>query len=154
MLAKADGVEYIDKGGSSLTVITRTKSGGELITKGSNTVTKPADFNWNSNPSNNANTNGEMRVDDDDEMLNNQEMGSPEKRNLLGKSPLLSGFTNNFLSPIGVGGNDSGLPAIFSHKKPLLDPRILLTPSALNKVTYPKLSEIEGANELMAKFDE
>ena len=88
LLAKADGVEYISKGGSSLTVITRTKSGSELLTKRSNTNTLVPGFNWNNTI--NANTNGEMRVDDDDEMLNNQEVGSPDKRSLLEKLPLLS----------------------------------------------------------------
>lgn len=38
LLAKADGVEYVSKGGSSLTVVTRTKS-QELTTKKSEAMT-------------------------------------------------------------------------------------------------------------------
>jgi hypothetical protein len=47
MLAKADGVEYVSKGGSSLTVVTRSKSGFD--TQKSNIRTSEID---QSNPTN------------------------------------------------------------------------------------------------------
>jgi hypothetical protein len=38
MLAKADGVEYVSKGGSSLTVVTRSKSGMDMTTRKTETL--------------------------------------------------------------------------------------------------------------------
>jgi hypothetical protein len=56
-----------------------------------------------------------------------------------------------FNGPMGVGGNE--LPGIFNHK-PKIDARMMATPTALNRIAYPKVEEIEGAKEMLAKFDD
>lgn len=73
MLAKADGVEYVSKGGSSLTVVTRSKSGFD--TQKSNIKTsemdQPVPKNAQGPPPGSQNmrrrstVNGELRVDDE-----------------------------------------------------------------------------------------
>ncbi|TNV71830.1 hypothetical protein FGO68_gene6622 [Halteria grandinella] len=52
---------------------------------------------------------------------------------------------------MGIGGNE--LPGIFNHK-PKLDPRMMVTPSRANNVAYPRVQDIEGAQELMDKFND
>ena len=86
LLAKADGVEYVSKGGSSLTVITRTKS-NELTTKRSEALSQ---MDWGNNSEinglNRLVSNGEMRIDDDDD---DEGMSSPGKQSLLEHHNLL-----------------------------------------------------------------
>ena len=156
LLAKADGVEYVSKGGSSLTVITRTKS-NELTTKRSEALSQ---MDWGNNSEinglNRLVSNGEMRIDDDED---DEGMSSPGKQslfehhNLLDASPISQNMLKkNFTSPFGVGGNDA-LPSIFGNR-PKLDPRMLMTPSALNKVAFPRVQDIPGANAMINQFDE
>lgn len=141
LLAKADGVEYVSKAGSSLTVVTRSQSKMDFTTKRSDGL------EWGTSGTNNMRSNasnGEMRLPDDDEMLDNSPIRrgngdfSPTKMLLESEPPTPIMIKNNFSSPFGVGGNDAALPSIFQHK-PKIDPRMLATPSALNKITYPKV---------------
>jgi hypothetical protein len=71
MLSKADGVEYVSKGGSSLTVVTRSKSAIDVNSRKSD----PA-MDWGTSGSQTigfqkTTQGGEMRLPDDDEMLDN-----------------------------------------------------------------------------------
>ncbi len=77
-------------------------------------------------------SNGEMKVDDEeDELLDN----SPISPDLLKK---------NFNAPFGVGGNEAALPPIF---KPKLDPKMLVAPTAANKFPRPN-------QDIVGKFEE
>lgn len=128
MLAKADGVDYIYKGGSSLTVVTRTKSQMDLTTRKSE-ATLPMD--WGSSMKVNRGQSNEMKVEDDD-----SEMETPAK---LGRD-----IDNLLDSP--TPPRDGALPSIFAHR-PQLDARMMVTPTGGN---FPKVPE--GAAEVMAKF--
>ena len=60
LLAKADGVEYITKGGSSLTVITRTNSKMDLMSRKSTQL-----IDWGTNNPLPSATSHEMKLDDE-----------------------------------------------------------------------------------------
>lgn len=154
LLAKADGVEYISKGGSSLTVITRSKSQLDMTSR------KSGELDWGTSGSQSVfpknNTNGEMRLPDDDEMLDNRgfsigKIGMYNPAMGLGDiSPIKSSYydpqqeplvinpivINHKHGPMGIGGNE--LPGIFNHK-PKIDPRMMITPSKANNVAYPRV---------------
>lgn len=174
MLAKADGVEYVSKGGSSLTVVTRSKTG--TINK-SDSQQLPSQMSLG--PPGTANglrnrSNGEMKVDDDeygdqyyyDEVIANLPGGStpmilgeevsPEKQTLLGNGgiqsdtallPPIKGL-KAFNGPIGVGGNDKALPSIFKTKTKI-NPQMMMTPNNQNGVKYPKPEQ-----DMLAKFED